>query len=582
LKKLLVVGVIVLFLSVSVIPSTGITDVKQIVMPTTSGDTLYVGGNGTGNYTKIQDAIADSENGDTIFVFNGTYYEHFAINKSLTLIGEDKYSTIIDGEGNAHVMDFKTNWINVSGFTIRNTRDWANDCGIHISDAWGTVTKYNTITDNIFVDHPMYAISMYSTSFNTVTNNTILDCRGGIESGAIHKENVISNNTIIGSWISVWGDPKSVIVSNNYLINGWIMVSQGSNNTVINNVIENGSKILLNWDTTNNIVENNHLISSESIVLDESIQNIIRNNTFTDSLGISIIGEKLEYWDTHIIENNVINGKPICYYKREDGVTIPTDAAQIILANCKNCVITNYNFSDGWGLQLGFSIGNILCENHITGAIDSGIRLFESSKNNISNNILRNNAYDGIELGGKSIDNIISQNMIINNGEDGIHLNEDSSNNKIFQNTIQYNQDDGIQVLGKSNLIYNNILYNNTDCGFICAGSFNNFNKNHVSNNSIGVWLYYTKFTKVKENNLINNSEENVDFSVVYRFEFTNKWNSNYYDNDDGRNVKIIWGRVQTRFGYWTSQPDPYWIWIYRSGLNIDWHPAQEPYDIGV
>ncbi len=68
IKKGLVVDVILLFFSVSVILSTGTTDVKQSTMPTSSGDTLYVGGDGLGNYTKIQDAIDNASVGDTIFV----------------------------------------------------------------------------------------------------------------------------------------------------------------------------------------------------------------------------------------------------------------------------------------------------------------------------------------------------------------------------------------------------------------------------------------------------------------------------------------------------------------------------------
>jgi hypothetical protein len=41
---------------------------------TSKGNWLYVGGSGPGNYTKIQDAIDNASNGDTVFVFNGTYY----------------------------------------------------------------------------------------------------------------------------------------------------------------------------------------------------------------------------------------------------------------------------------------------------------------------------------------------------------------------------------------------------------------------------------------------------------------------------------------------------------------------------
>ena len=54
-----------------------------------SGNILYVGGNGSGNYSNIQDAINDANNGYTIFVFNGTYNENIVVNKSISLIGED-------------------------------------------------------------------------------------------------------------------------------------------------------------------------------------------------------------------------------------------------------------------------------------------------------------------------------------------------------------------------------------------------------------------------------------------------------------------------------------------------------------
>ena len=66
--------------------------------------TLFVGGNGPNNYTFIQNAIDNADEGDTIFVFNysSPYYEKLVINKSINLVGVHKNSTIIDGKKMIH------------------------------------------------------------------------------------------------------------------------------------------------------------------------------------------------------------------------------------------------------------------------------------------------------------------------------------------------------------------------------------------------------------------------------------------------------------------------------------------------
>ena len=51
-------------------------------------NTLYVGGSGPGNYTKIQDAIDNASDGDTVFVYDDSspYNEHLLIKKSILLV----------------------------------------------------------------------------------------------------------------------------------------------------------------------------------------------------------------------------------------------------------------------------------------------------------------------------------------------------------------------------------------------------------------------------------------------------------------------------------------------------------------
>ena len=132
IKKGVVVSVILLFISVSVIPSTGTTVEKKSTTPASSGDTLYVGGSGPNNYTKIQDAIDNASDGDTVFVYNGTYYENIVVDKSIDLIGEDRNTTIIDGRGaERDITSISRDFVTIINFTMQNSL--INCHGIYIT-----------------------------------------------------------------------------------------------------------------------------------------------------------------------------------------------------------------------------------------------------------------------------------------------------------------------------------------------------------------------------------------------------------------------------------------------------------------
>ena len=76
-------------------------DVKGSQANIENGNVWYVGGTGPNNYTTIQAAINDANTGDTIFVFNDSspYKENIVIRKSVNLVGENRFSTVINGSG---------------------------------------------------------------------------------------------------------------------------------------------------------------------------------------------------------------------------------------------------------------------------------------------------------------------------------------------------------------------------------------------------------------------------------------------------------------------------------------------------
>ena len=124
LKKSLAVGII-FFLVISSVPYSILSN--EISTGTFDGNTLYVGGTGPGNYSKIQDAIDNASNGDMVFVYEGIYFENVIVDKSINLIGAERNATIIYGKNNSmdnsFIITIKDDNVTVSEFTLSPERN---------------------------------------------------------------------------------------------------------------------------------------------------------------------------------------------------------------------------------------------------------------------------------------------------------------------------------------------------------------------------------------------------------------------------------------------------------------------------
>jgi len=208
----------------TVLPVSGTLIIDKTTSSNMSGNTLYVGGTGEGNYTYIQKAINDAVDGDTVFVYDDSspYYEHVKVNKLINLIGENRETTVIDGGGRVDVVYISTDRVTVSGFTIQNSGDELYDAGIQIC------SNSNTITGNTITANNHYGIFLSSSSDNTITGNTISDNDCGIcllwesSNNNIIGNNITSNNE--GIWLTcgfhcVVSPRKNTILKNNFLDN---------------------------------------------------------------------------------------------------------------------------------------------------------------------------------------------------------------------------------------------------------------------------------------------------------------------------------------------------------------------------
>jgi len=163
MRKIIALGIMLLFLGMTISSSTGFNLEKQSTITTLDGNTLYVGGSGPNNYTKIQDAIDNASDGDTVFVYNGTYYGNLNVSKSINLIGENKDTTIIDGNEIGDVVYVSADWVNIIEFTIKNGSN-----GIYLDDSY-----YNFISSNIISNNNKDGIYLRYSDNNIINQNNI-------------------------------------------------------------------------------------------------------------------------------------------------------------------------------------------------------------------------------------------------------------------------------------------------------------------------------------------------------------------------------------------------------------------------
>ncbi len=221
LYKTLVIGIILLFICMSITPSSAVDTVKKSSTPISDGNIFYVGGSGEGNYTTIQDAINDSSNGDTVFVYDESspYKENLKVEKSIILKGEKKETTIINGIRHEIAVNILSDNVVLSGFTIQN---YDNRSG----SVTGLITiqsDYNVISDNIILGGIAWiGVEISESEYNTISSN-IITCSHGIYI-SFGKNNNISGNIIkdcnTGIQIS-WYSNNNSIIQNNLINNTW-------------------------------------------------------------------------------------------------------------------------------------------------------------------------------------------------------------------------------------------------------------------------------------------------------------------------------------------------------------------------
>jgi len=171
------------------------------------GANLEVSADGSTNYTKIQDAIDDASAGDTVYVYEGKYFENIVIDKSISLIGENIENTIIDGQelDNVITLGLNSNYTKISGFTIQNAGDDWYRAGIDVN------SDHNIISNNL-IRSQRYGIALDFWAHNCrISNNTFTGNSYGLKIySTTPNNNIIYRNNFIENYIHGFDDSKGI------------------------------------------------------------------------------------------------------------------------------------------------------------------------------------------------------------------------------------------------------------------------------------------------------------------------------------------------------------------------------------
>jgi parallel beta-helix repeat protein len=343
-KRYLVVGTLLLFLFMSINSSFAFDIVKKSSTPVFDGNILYVGGMGPGNYSSIQGAIDDASPGDTVFVFNDSspYYENLFLNKTLSLVGEDREGTVVDANHIGSVVEIYADGCLVSGFTLKN-------CSFTPQPDYFDVVKIVdsdnvTISDNILsigemeYNHAVSAVWLYNSCYCNISGNIIFELSWVQVSSGVNFMSNSCFNTVSGNIISryVWG----VRVE-------WYGGCDG--NMIIGNHISN---------STNGI----ELVGcNDNKILDNIIEyNRVKGIRLADSVHIVVSGNVIRYngegykYDCGIL----LNGPDYGYYTVSGNVISNNNPTGIYVIYAFDNVFTGNNLIDNGNGNHGKEWGN--------------------------------------------------------------------------------------------------------------------------------------------------------------------------------------------------------------------------------
>jgi len=312
-------------LSIMGVAALGILVFVLVTAQGVEASTITVNDNGGADYRRIQDAIDNADEGDTIRVYRGTYYESVVVNKKVDLIGNGSANTTIYGNKYDDGVKITADWVNLSGFRVTKSR-WGSPSEACIK----VESNHNTIFENNCSnnEHGIYIRRSYH---NTLFDNTCMNNDYGIYLYSSWNNTFINNSCLSNNEIGMKFrySFQNVLIYNSYSNNDYgIYLYSSWNNTFINNSCLSNNEIGMKfrYSTLNVLINNSVLNSDYGINLHSSWNNTFQYNSITGNrIGIHLNNSK----------NNTIHYCEI-FGNTEYGITTTNNISSSINASYNN------------------------------------------------------------------------------------------------------------------------------------------------------------------------------------------------------------------------------------------------------
>lgn len=547
------------------------------------------------DYATIQGAIDAASDGDTINVRTGIYYEHLIVNKTLTLVGENRDNTIIDGSYYGTVVEVTADDVSLSRLKIQHGEVGSDITGnrtVISSNAFagnGKKTTEQKMNLEVFPEPPAYLVWRFLYDMIEARFTEVFQVSD--EASAI-KVKVSGHDDVSQLALALFYDANADGIPQFSEYTGYASRDKVTDVSLSDPPVGQYIIKVRGWDVTGSPGHFDREITTYRgyglgvhSVFNCTVSGNVANDNYAgislqSSSDIEVYGNDVNHNFEGIMAGNLVDS---VFFNNTVSETLAGELLGVGFSVRDSDLVNlteNSVSSKAFGINLWNSSQVSVAENQVNSNAGWGIDLHSSSNNSVSNNRISYSAgLDGIRLMFSS-DNLLSRNRISYSEHSGILLWYDCDNNMIVDNTIQrsgyqgWGHGHGAEVLFSSgNLFANNSISRNNHGIIVIEAPSNIFADNLVYSNSLGIQIKDASGNRVYHNNFLDNTDwQSLDEGGGNLWDDGYPSGGNYWSNLVGADQ--FGGPFQNVMGSDGIVDTAYPI----EAQGIDHYPLMEPY----